>query len=47
MKIDYWVYDGYNDKLHIHTHAICGTVVPNFSRWGLTNGYKIFEIVYE
>ena len=26
---------------------IIGTVVPQNSRWGLTNGYKIIEIEYE
>ena len=26
---------------------IIGTIVPQNSRFGLTNGYKIIEIVYE
>ena len=43
--MNYWIYDGYNDKIHTET-GIMGTVVPQFIRWGLTNGYKIFEILY-
>ena len=39
------ILDGYNNK--IHWGGVIGTVVPNYSRWGLTNGYKIIEIVYE
>ena len=27
--------------------GVIGTIVPNFGRWGLTNGYKIVEIIYE
>lgn len=27
--------------------GVIGTIVPQNSRWGLTNGYKIIEIVYE
>ena len=27
--------------------GVIGTVVPQNSRWGLTNGYKIIEILYE
>lgn len=27
--------------------GVMGTIVPQNSRWGLTNGYKIIEIVYE
>ena len=27
--------------------GIIGTIVPQNSRWGLTNGYKIIELVYE
>ena len=26
---------------------IIGTVVPQNSRFGLTNGYKVIEVVYE
>lgn len=34
--------DGYN-KMIPNDPDIIGTVVPNFSRWGLTNGWKILE----
>ena len=27
--------------------GVIGTIVPQNSRWGLTNGYKIIEVVYE
>lgn len=39
------IYDGYNDN--IRWGGVIGTVVPQNSRWGLTNGYKIIEIEYE
>lgn len=39
------IYDGYNHN--VIKGDIIGTVVPNYSRWGLTNGYKIIEIRYE
>lgn len=39
------ILDGYNNK--IHRGGVIGTIVPQNSRWGLTNGYKIIEIVYE
>lgn len=39
------ILDGYNHK--IYRGGVIGTVVPNYSRWGLTNGYKIIEIAYE
>ena len=39
------VYDGYNNKIH-RGGEIIGTIVPQNSRFGLTNGYKIIE-VYE
>jgi DNA (cytosine-5)-methyltransferase 1 len=35
-------YDGYNNK--INKSDCIGTVVPQNSRWGLTNGYKIVEV---
>ena len=35
-------YDGYNNK--INKSDCMGTVVPQNSRWGLTNGYKIIEV---
>ena len=43
----YWnmeilIYDGYNHK--INGGGVIGTIVPQNSRWGLTNGYKIIEI---
>lgn len=34
--------DGYNATIHISD--IIGTVVPNYNRWGMTNGWKIIEI---
>lgn len=34
-------YDGYNGNF-VGSDVI-GTIVPQNSRWGLTNGYKIFE----
>lgn len=40
------ILDGYNNKIH-RGGRIIGTIVPQNSRWGLTNGYKIIEIVYE
>lgn len=40
MKI--LILDGYNHQ--IIEGGIIGTVVPNFSRWGLTNGSKIIEV---
>ena len=39
------ILDGYNNK--IHKGRVMDTIVPQNSRWGLTNGYKIIEIVYE
>ena len=27
--------------------GVIGTIVPQNSRWGLTNGYKIIEVLYE
>lgn len=39
------ILDGYNNK--INRGGVIGTIVPQNSRWGLTNGYKIIEIVYE
>jgi len=36
------ILDGYNNK--IYEGDIIGTIVPQNSRWGLTNGYKIIEI---
>lgn len=41
------IYDGYNHKVHPPTNHIIGTVVPQKSRWGLTNGYKIIEVDYD
>ena len=35
-------YDGYNDK--IGNSEIIGTIVPQNSRWGMTNGWKIIEV---
>lgn len=43
MKI--LILDGYNHQ--IIEGGIIGTVVPNFSRWGLTNGSKIIEVYGE
>lgn len=40
------ILDGYNSKIHWGGESI-GTIVPQNSRFGLTNGYKIIEIVYE
>ena len=40
------IYDGYNHKVHPPTNEIIGTVVPQNSRWGLTNGYKLSEVSY-
>lgn len=34
--------DGYNNKIHWQGDII-GTIVPNNSRFGMTNGYKIIE----
>ena len=39
------ILDGYNHK--IIRGGVIGTIVPQNSRWGLTNGYKIIEVVYE
>ena len=36
------VLDGYNSNLS--GDDVMGTIVPQNSRWGLTNGYKIIEI---
>lgn len=41
MKIR--VLDGYNNK--IHPPIVIGTVVPQNSRWGMTNGYKIIYVI--
>lgn len=35
-------YDGYNNK--INKTNVIGTVVPQNSRWGITNGWKIVEV---
>lgn len=35
--------DGYNHKIHWGGEII-GTIVPQNSRFGMTNGYKIIEI---
>jgi DNA (cytosine-5)-methyltransferase 1 len=35
-------YDGYNNK--VNKTDIIGTVVPQNSRWGITNGWKIIEV---
>ena len=43
MKI--LILDGYNHQ--IIEGGIIGTVVPNFSRWGVTNGSKIIEVYGE
>lgn len=40
------IYDGYNHKVHPASNEIMGTVVPQNSRWGLTNGYKLIDVVY-
>ena len=37
--------DGHNNKMQ--WGGVIGTVVPQYSRWGLTNGYKIIEVFYE
>lgn len=42
---NFLILDGYNNK--IHRGGVIGTIVPQNSRWALTNGYKIIEIVYE
>lgn len=34
--------DGYNNKIHWDGEII-GTIVPQNSRFGFTNGYKILE----
>jgi hypothetical protein len=39
------ILDGYNNK--VHRGEVIGTIVPQNSRWGLTNGYKMIELVYE
>ena len=36
------ILDGYNNN--VYGGGIIGTIVPQNSRWGLTNGYKIIEI---
>lgn len=36
------ILDGYNSN--VYGEGIIGTIVPQNSRWGLTNGYKIIEI---
>lgn len=35
-------YDGYNNK--INKTDVIGTIVPQNSRWGITNGWKIVEV---
>lgn len=35
-------YDGYNNK--INKTNVIGTVVPQNSRWGITNGWKVVEV---
>ena len=37
-----YCYDGFNNK--VNKSNIIGTVVPQNSRWGITNGYKIIEV---
>ena len=37
-----YFYDGYNNK--INKTNIIGTVVPQNSRWGITNGWKVIEV---
>lgn len=44
-KMYFLILDGYNNK--IHREGVIGTIVPQNSRWGLTNGYKIIEVQYE
>lgn len=38
-----YLYDGYNNK--IHKSNIIGTIVPQNSRWGITNGWKVIEVI--
>lgn len=38
--------DGYNHKIHWQGQII-GTIVPQNSRFGMTNGYKIIEYELE
>lgn len=45
-KMYFLILDGYNNKIHREGEVI-GTIVPQNSRWGLTNGYKIIEVLYE
>ena len=33
--------DCYNHK--VHGDSVIGTVVQHFSRWGVTNGWKVIE----
>ena len=40
-KPNIYAYDGYNNK--VKKDGIIGTVVPQNSRWGITNGYKIIR----
>ena len=40
------ILDGYNNRIH-REGGVIGTIVPQNSRWGLTNGYKIIEVMYE
>ena len=35
-------YDGFNNK--VNKTDIIGTIVPQNSRWGITNGWKIIEV---
>ena len=40
--LNIYSYDGYNNK--INKSDVIGTVVPQNSRWGITNGWKIVEV---
>ena len=40
--LNIYSYDGYNNK--INKTDVVGTVVPQNSRWGITNGWKIVEV---
>lgn len=37
------IYDGYNHR--VIPPEIIGTIVQHYSRWGLTNGYKIIYVL--
>lgn len=38
-------YDGYNNK--VNNTGVIGTVVPQNSRWGMTNGHKVIDTTVE